>query len=206
MLSLFHAPESRSSRVVTLLDELGARDRVVIEIVGIRRARSGTGAPDPRNPHPEGKVPLLVHDGVTIRETNAIMLYLTDLFPEAGLGVPAGDPQRGAYLSWLAWYGNVMEPALILDMMGISHPSTVATFRTSREAADRLAEALAGGPFLMGDRFTAADLICHSPYAWFRDAAPDLPVIRDWIARCEGRPATARTKAWDAGLMAQAAA
>ncbi len=109
-------------RIVTLLDELGALDKVAIEIVDIYRARSQSGARDPRNPHPEGKVPLLVHGDIAIRESNAIMLYLTDMFPKAGLGVPVGHPLRGEYLSWLAWYGNVMEPALILDYVKIAQP------------------------------------------------------------------------------------
>jgi len=101
MLTLFHSPRSRSSRIVTLLRELDALDKVGIEIVDITRG-DGSGRKDPRNPHPEGKVPLLVHDGVVIWESIAIIQYLTDLFPEKKMAPVAGDPQRGRYLSWLA--------------------------------------------------------------------------------------------------------
>ena len=125
MLTLFHAPRSRSSGVVQLLDELGALSSVTVQTVGIRRMREGTGAPDPANPHPEGKVPLLIHDREAIRERNAIMLYLTELFPDAGLGVQAGEPGRGAFLSWLAYYGNVMEPVFIGQFAGIDPTDTV---------------------------------------------------------------------------------
>ncbi len=204
MLTLYHAPQSRSSRIVMLLNELGALDQIKIEIVDIYRARSNSGARDPRNPHPEGKVPVLVHDGVAIRETNAIMLYLTDMFPEEGIGIPVGHPLRGAYLSWLAWYGNVMEPALILDYLKLASPVTANTFRTGAEVTARLAEALTNSPYLVGDGFTAADLICHSPYVWFQDATPEVPAIRDRIARCQARPAMARMQAFDADHMAAA--
>lgn len=127
MLTLYHGPRTRSSRIVRLLMEMDVLDRVDVRIVGLVR-RGGEGAPDPANPHPEGKVPLLVHDGVLIRESNAIILYLTDLF-DSPLGVSVGDPRRGSYLSWLAYYGNVVEPVLFCNFAGIDHPALQATFR-----------------------------------------------------------------------------
>lgn len=201
MLTLFHAPRTRSSRVVALLAAMDALDRVELREVSIRRA-DGQGAPDPRNPHPEGKVPLLVHDGVAIRETAAILLYLTDLFPESGLGVPAGQPLRGRYLSWLAWYAGVMEPALIADAAGLEHPYLTATFRDADTVRARLAEALAEGPWLVGDRYTAADLLCASPFLWFPDFDPGTPAVADWVARCGAHPAVAAAQAWDARALA----
>ena len=85
MLTLYHSPRSRSSRILQLIDELGVWSEIDVRSVAVRR-QDGTGAPDPSNPHPEGKVPLLVHDGVEIWESNAIILYLTDLFSKAGMG------------------------------------------------------------------------------------------------------------------------
>lgn len=101
MLTLFHAPRSRSTRIITLLRELDAIDKVAIEIVDITRS-DGSGRKDLKNPHPEGKVPLLEHDGVFIWESIAIIQYLTDLFPQKKMAPAPGDPQRGRYLSWLA--------------------------------------------------------------------------------------------------------
>ena len=202
MLTLIHAPQSRSSGVIQLLDELGALDRVTVQPVTIRRLRTGTGAPDPANPHPEGKVPLLIHDGVTIRERNAIFLYLTELFPASGLGVPVGDPQRGAFLSWLAYYGNVLEPVFVGQFAGITHPAYHAVFRGTAEVMATLEAALAQGPWLMGSRFTAADLLISGAFAWAPDAIPDVPPLRDWVARCQARPSVARTQAFDAAQMA----
>jgi hypothetical protein len=119
MLTMFHAPNSRSSRLYWLNEELGRPARV--ELVGVRRAMTQTGAPDPRNPHPEGKVPFLIHDGVAVWESTAIALYLTELFPEAGLGIAPGTPQRGRFLAWLAWYGAVLEPVIIAQLCGCWH-------------------------------------------------------------------------------------
>ncbi len=205
MLTLIHSPQSRSSRIVTLIDEMGIQDWVKIEPVTILR-QDGSGGHDPANPHPEGKVPLLIHDGTLIRESGAVIQYLTDLFPDAGLGRPVGHAQRGAYISWLHWYGSVMEPVLLFDAAGLSHPYLTATFRGVSELTAKLHDALTHSPYLLGDSYSAADLLVHSPYAWFRDATPDDPAIRDWVQRCMARPSVARTMASDAALMAQAAA
>ena len=204
MLTLFHAPHSRSSRIVTLIDEMGIGDFVTIHPVTIPR-QDGSGARDPANPHPEGKVPALLHDGTLITESAAIILYLNALFPDTGMAPKPGTATYGAHLTWLFWYGSVMEPALIHDAAGLSHPWLQATFRGTPEITARLTRALADRPFLLGDRYSAADLLVHSPYAWFRDATPDVPVIRDWVARCQARPSVARTNAADAALLARAA-
>ena len=195
MITLFHSPRSRSTRIVALLQELDALEAVGIEIVTIPRM-DGSGGRDPRNPHPDGKVSLLVHDSVQVWESSAIIAYLADLFPQAGLGIPAGDPQRGPYLSWLAWYAGVVEPVLTLKAVGVDHPALARTFRTEAEIEARLSEALTDRPYLLGDRFTAADLLLHSPYAWF--GKPGRPVIDAWVERCMDRPGARFAAEFDA--------
>lgn len=202
MLTLYHAPLSRSTRIVQLIREMGISDRVEVRLTDIPR-RDGSGRRDPGNPHPEGKVPFLVHDGVGIRESNAIMLYLTDLFPESPLGRPVGHPARGPYLAWLAWYGNVMEPVYVMRYAGLDHPALTATWRGENEAVAALGAALADRPYLLDDAFSAADLLISSTYGWFRDAIPDDPAIRAWIDRCLARPAMADTIAADQAAMAK---
>ncbi|WP_417522572.1 glutathione S-transferase family protein [Marinovum sp.] len=188
MLTLYHAPRSRSTSILVLLEEMGVSDRV--EVIDVTVARQdGSGAPDARNPHPEKKVPYLVNGPDHLRERGAIIAYLTDMFPEAGLGRPVGHPQRGAYLSWLFYYQGVMEPVLVLDWAKIAHPALQTTFRDLGAMTDRLSDALKDQPYLLGDDYSAADLLLSSPFQWLPDAAPKDPAIAAWIQRCADRPA-----------------
>lgn len=197
MLTLYHSPFSRSSRIVTLIDELGALDQVRIRDVTIRRTMPVSGERDPANPHPEGKVPLLIDGPAMIRETTAIILYLTEKFPKAELGVDPGHPDRGRFLSWICYYGSVVEPVVIFDRMEIAHPFLNESYRGLAEVIRSFATALDAGPWLLGDRFTAVDLLMASTFAWYPDGLPDLPAVKDWFARCQARPAGARTRARD---------
>lgn len=186
MLTFYHAPNSRSTSVLQLLHELGVTDQVETRIVTIPR-QDGSGARDPSNPHPEGKVPYLTDGADHLRERGAIILYLTDRFPQAGLGRPVGDPQRGEYLSWLFWYQGVFEPVAILSWTGLSHPAIQASLRDYDTAIQRLDEVLRRQRYLLGDSFSAADLLCAGPFAWFGDQLPATPAIKDWVARCQDR-------------------
>ncbi len=186
MLTLYHSPNSRSTSVVQLLHELGATDRVEVKTVTIPR-QDGSGARDPANPHPEGKVPYLVGDSDHVRERGAIILYLTDMFPEAGLAPLPGDPQRGEYLSWLFWYQGVLEPVVILSWAKVEHPMIHASLRDYDTAIQRMDEVLSRQPYLLGERFSAADLLCAGPFAWFGDQLVLTPAIRNWVARCQDR-------------------
>lgn len=192
MLTLYHASNSRSTSVVQLIHELGIEDQIAVETVTIPR-QDGTGGTDPRNPHPEGKVPYLVDGEDDVRERAAIILYLTDRFPKAGLGRPVGHAQRGRYLSWLVWYQGVFEPVAILSWAEISHPAIHASLRDYDTAIRRLDEVLTKQPYLLGAEFSAADLLCAGPFAWFGDKMPATPAIRGWVARCQDRPAVRQT-------------
>ena len=194
-LIFYHAPLSRSGRVNWLLHELDVPFTMVR--CDIPR-QDGSGGRDPRNPHPDGKVPALAHDGALITETAAILLYLTDLFPERGLGIAPGAPGRGAYLSWLFWYCGVVEPVYLAEVMGVAaHPVAQASFRDREAVAARLIAALGDRDWLMGSSFTAADILLCSPYLHFPESTPDHPAVRAWIARCTGRPAYAAAQADD---------
>ena len=187
MLTLYHAPFSRSSRVVDLIHALGAQDRVQVRLTQVLR-HDGGGLRDPENPHPEGKVPLLDHDGTMIRESDAIMIHLTNLFPDAGLAPQVGTPEYGAFLSWMAWYGNVMEPVVVTRMAGLSHPILHTTYRDWETVVAALEQALEVADWLVGGRYTAADSLICSTFNWMPELVPDVPVIRDWVARCQAQP------------------
>ncbi len=200
MLTLFHSPQSRSTSIVTLIEEMGIQDWVEVREVTIPRM-DGSGGRDPANPHPEGKVPALVHDGQVITERAAIILHLTCLFPDTGMAPKVGTPEWGAFAGWLAWYQGVLEPTFIMEATGLSHPWMTAAIRDHKTAVARLRAALDKGPWLLGDTFSAADVLLHGPYAWFPEGMPEDPVVRDWIARCMARPVRAKVVAADAARM-----
>jgi glutathione S-transferase len=197
MLTLYHAPLSRSSRIVWLLEELGAP--YTLEITDIPRM-DGTGAADARNPHPDKKVPALVDDDVLITESIAIVQYLTDKFPAADLGPKIGDPQRGPYLSWLAYYAGVMEPVINLAVAGLGdHPQMQRAFRDRAAIDRRILAALERGPYVLGPKFSGADILLASVGQWARAMLPAGGVVDAYLAQCNGRPALARAMAKDAG-------
>ncbi|AGT07350.1 glutathione S-transferase family protein [Paracoccus aminophilus] len=197
MLTFYHAPQSRSSSVLVLLKELGIDTEVEIRKVDVPR-QDGSGRRDPSNPHPEGKVPYLTNGEDHVRERGAIMLYLTDMFPAARLGPLPGQPKRGQYLGWLAWYQGVLEPVMVFNVCEIIHPALAATFRDYDTAVQRLDEVLRSQPYLLGDSFSAADLLIASPFIFFGEAMPKTPAIADWVARIQSRPAMLWARDFDA--------
>jgi glutathione S-transferase len=195
MLKLYHSPRSRSSRFIWLLEELG--QPYEIEYVSIRRG-DGTGEPDPKNPNPDGKVPTLVHDGRLVMESPAICLYLTDAFPEAGLGVPQGDPRRAEYLTWLFYYGGEVEPALVSKFTGqVDQDERFA--RQYERMVSRFEGALERGPYILGEAFSAADVLYGSVVQWGAGMLPSRPAFDAYLERLKARPAMTRAEARDAG-------
>ncbi len=195
MLKLFHSPDSRSSRFIWLLEEIGADYELIY--TDIRRL-NGNGAPDPRNPHPDKSVPALLHNGALITESAAIALYLTDTFETAGLGAPIGDLLRGPYLGWLAYYAGEIE--LVFEMMArgwLDKDPRGRFVRDHGRIIGRLERALADGPFVLGDRFTAADVLVSSPFYWLPEFGTASPVIDQWLGRLMTRPAAVRAAALD---------
>ncbi len=195
MLTLYHAPQSRSSRILWLLEELGADYKVVYTSIP---RQDGSGAADPANPHPYKKVPALVHDGALVTESAAIALYLTDLNPKAGIGPQVGDAGRGDYLSWLAYYAGVIEPVVNFQFVGLAdHAGLARTFRGRAELDQRILETLGKGPFLLGEKFSAADILLASLGQFARQMLPAGAVVDDYLKRCGARPALKAAMAKD---------
>lgn len=205
MLTLIHSPNSRSTAILSLIEEMGIRGWIDVREVTIPRF-DGSGARDPSNPHPEGKVPALVHEGRVITERGAIILHLTSLFPDTSLAPRVGTAEWGTFAMWMAWYQGVLEPTFMMEAGGFSHPWLTAAVRDHKTAVARLRAALENGPWIMGDAFTAADILLHGPYAWFPDAMPEDALVRDWVERCKARPASLKVREADAARMAQLAA
>jgi len=198
MLTLYHAPRSRSFRSLWLLEEIGQPYEV--KIVSIRRG-DGSGARDASNPHPHGKVPALSHDGTTVFETPAIALYLTDAFPAAGLGPKVGDKERGAYLSWLAYATGVFEPSLTAKFLKIEHVYGTFGWGPFDEVLDFMTRTLEAGPYLLGDKFSAVDIVMGGslPILMSRGIVPENAALKAYAERATARPAFARAQAKDNG-------
>lgn len=192
-LTLFHAPKSRSTSFIWLLEELGAPYE--LKKVTIRRAGSEEGL-DPSNPHPHGKVPALIHDGVLIHEQVAIALYLTDLLPQAKLGPVVGDAARGPYLTWLAYYAGVIEPAFMSRFMKMPVPRGTAGWVEVEEVVAHIENTLKDRPYLLGDAFTAADLVIGGTFSFFGQSPlmPKSEAVIAYAARCADRPAFHRAQ------------
>lgn len=191
MLTLYHAPMSRSGNIVWLLEELEVPYE--LKIVDIRRG-DGSGAKDPSNPHPHGKVPCLVHDGHRVFEIAAITLYLTDLFPEKKLAPLVGDPLRGEYLSWLAYRPGVLEPAMLMRRFGVKHVPGTMGWGEAQEVEAVLNETLASRPYLLGDAFSAADISVGGTVAFLMQfkILNETPTLKEYAARISARPALQR--------------
>src|SRR5262245_32870083 len=198
MLTLYHAPRSRSFRTLWLLEEAGAPFE--LKIVSIRRG-DGSGATDPANPHPLGKVPALVHDGRLIFETSAVALYVTDLFPDSGLGPKIGDKERGAYLSWLAYYSGVFEPSLTAKFLKLQHIYGTFGWGPFEEVVAYLDGSLQTNDYFLGKQFSAVDIVIGGslPLLMSRGMVPESETLKAYVARITARPAFGRAQARDAG-------
>lgn len=201
-LTLFHAPNTRSTGVVLLNEELGAP--CALHLLNMR-------AGEQRQPaflaiNPMGKVPALLHGDVLVTEQIAIFLYLADLFPQADLAPRPDERLRGAYLRWMAFYAGCFEPALVDRAMkreaGAPSMSPYGDYDTMLET---LRGQLAQGPWLLGERFTAADVLWGMALTWTTrfGIVPELPEIRAYIGRFAARPALARVTARDAEWVAE---
>ena len=200
-LTFYHAPNSRSSGVLALLEELGAdyELRVLNLKAGEQRAPAYLAV------NPMGKVPALQHGDALVTEQVAVYLYLADLYPDAGLAPRLEDPLRGPYLRWLAFYGSCFEPAVIdRSMKRDPAPAATSPYGDFETMLRTLTNQLEPGPFLLGSRFTAADVLWGSALAWTTGfgLVPSSPAIERYLQAVHSRPAMVRARARDAELAA----
>ena len=198
-LTLYHSPRSRSRGARMLLEELGADYAVHAFDLTTGEHR----VPEFLAMNPLGKVPTLRHGDVIVTEQVAVYLYAAELYPEAGLSPAVGDPLRGPYLRWMAFYGSCFEPAVVDHSMG-RPPAAYSTspygdFDTVIAAINAQ---LAKGPYLLGDRFTAADVLWGAALDWITmfKLIPETPVVRAYIDRILARPAIKRAQTADLAL------
>ncbi len=196
-LTLYHASPSRSSITLWMLEELG--EPYDVHLLGLQNGDNRK--PDYLAINPMGKVPALKHGDTVITEVAAICTYLADAFPAAKLNVPIGDPRRGPYLKWLFFGPSCIEPAVTdrafprkeeprRGMLGYGDFDT--TMNT-------VAEAVAKGPWLLGEQFTAADVVVGAHIRWgmMFKMIPERKEFADYAARIAARPAAQRSEAKD---------
>jgi glutathione S-transferase len=196
-LTFFHAPQSRSSGVAILLDELGAQHdlRLIDMKAGEQRQPAFLAI------NPMGKVPAILHGSSLVTEQVAVYIYLADLFPEAGLAPALTDPMRGPYLRWTAFYGSCFEPAVV-DLAMKREPAPLATspYGSFDNVIDSLTGQLRDNAFIAGDRLTAADILWCTSLQWIIGFGllPARPAIAAYVDRVGARPSFARIRERDA--------
>ncbi len=195
-LVFYYNPKSRASMARWMLEEVGASYRTVL----LDFEKGEHKSPEFLALNPMGKLPTLVHKGVVVTETAAICAYLADAFPEAGLAPATSDPRRGAYYRWLFFGGSCFEPAMI-DVMMKRPPvqKGMAGWGDFDDVKGALKTALATGPYLLGDQFTAADVYIGSELNWsMMFGAPGIkeePVFTAYVDRLKKREAFKRASA-----------
>jgi len=201
-LTLYHAAPSRSSIVRWMLEEVGEP----YDIQHVSLSKGETRTPDYLAINPMGKVPALRHGDVVLTETAAICTYLADEFPHAKLNIPIGNPRRGVYLKWLFFGPSCIEPAMTdrafprkeeprPGMLGYGDFDTVLKV---------VGNAVAKGPYIMGDQFTAADVVIGSDlrFGMMFKMLPERSEFIAYTGRLAQRPALARAEAKDKELAA----
>lgn len=193
-VTLWHAEPSRSSMTRLLLDELAAP----YDLAPLSLQAGDNLKPDYLAINPMGKVPAIRHNGVIVTETVAIFLYLADAFPEAGLAPAIGDRDRGPYLRWIAFYGACFEPALV-DRAMKREPTRRATspYADYDTTLAALRGALTPGPYILGARFSAADVLWGAALDWTTGfgLVETTPDIAAYLARHHARPKVQAQKA-----------
>src|SRR5215831_493102 len=204
-LTLYHAAPSRSSVTHWMLEEIGEP----YDIHLLHLSQGDNLKPDYLAINPMGKVPALKHNDVVITESAAICTYLADAFPKAKLNVPIGDPRRGVYLKWMFFGPSCVEPAVIDRAAPRKEEARRAMlgYGDFDITMNVLAKAIEKGPWLMGDQFTAADVVIGANIRWgmIFKMIPERKEFTDYAARIVARPAAQRAEAKDKELQAQAA-
>src|SRR5262249_17421030 len=126
----------------------------------------------------------------------AIALYVADKYPRADLGPGVGSPQRGSFVSLLAYYSGVVEPSFTSKFLQVAVPRGTAGWVDSNEVMDFVNARLGAHPYIAGEKFTAADILYASAFALFMDSplleGKRTQQLKDYVARCVSRPARAR--------------
>jgi glutathione S-transferase len=201
MITLHHSPNTRSTGALSLMEELGVP--YDLHVMDMKAGENRQPAYLAINPM--GKVPAIQDGEALITEQGAVFLYLADRFPEAGLAPAIGDPMRGPYLRWLVFYGSSFEPAVVDHALKRDPaPASMCPYGDYDTVIETLRAALAKGPWILGERFSAADVLWGIALSWTMmfGIVAKLPEFTAYADRVNARPAVQRAIAKDAELAA----
>ena len=200
-LTLYYAVPSRGMVVHWMLEETG--QPYVRKLLDLEAEEHKT--PEYLALNPMGKVPTLCHGDTVVTETAAICTYLAEAFPEAGLAIPADSPFRGDYLRWMFFAPVTAEPAVLWKALGkVVTDVDYKPFAEVEEVASTLQSVLHGREFIVGDHFTAADVMIGSTIMWGLRLMPVMPALPELVAyweKLEQRPAYQRANEVDQKIM-----
>lgn len=198
MMKLYWSPRSRSFTALWLLEETGQPyERILTDI-----SKGAQRAPEFLAINPMGKVPALQDGEVTLAEAAAICAYVTERYPEAKLAPQVGDPSRAKYLYWLFFGPGCVEPAMAQVATKFEMNPTAAGWGNAERVFDVLDAALAKGPWILGENFSAADIVIGSGLNFavrLFKMVPARPSFDRYIDACAARPAFQRASAIAAG-------
>jgi glutathione S-transferase len=191
-ITFFHNPQSRGRIAHWMLEEVGAP----YEIRLIRFDEGENRKPEFLAVNPMGKIPTIIHRGVVVTEAGAVCTYLADAFPANKLAPAMDDPARGTYLRWLFFGSGCVEPALVDHLF--SRPPVerkgALGYGSYGETLDALEKAIRPGPFILGERFSAADVYIGSEIVWglMAKSLEPRPLFLAYKDRVTARPAYQR--------------
>jgi glutathione S-transferase len=198
MMKLYWSPRSRSFTALWLMEETGqAYERVLTDI-----SKGAQKTPQYLAINPMGKVPALQDGEVTLGEAAAICAYVAERYPQAKLAPALGDPLRAKYLYWLFFGPSCVEPAMVQVATKIEMSPTSAGWGDAQRVFDVLDAALSKGPWILGENFSAADIVIGSGLNFavrLFKMVPARPSFDRYIDACTGRPAFQRASVIAAG-------
>ncbi|MDB6089581.1 MAG: glutathione S-transferase [Gammaproteobacteria bacterium] len=189
---LYYNPMSRARVAHWMLEEVGAPYR--LELLSFEKGEHKKS--DFLAVNPMGKLPALVHRNTVVTECGAICTYLADAFPAAGLAPGNEEPARGTYLRWMFFGAGCVEPAIMDRMLSRPLPERTGAlgYGSYADTLNALEKALAPGPYILGERFSAADVYIGSQigFGMMTQSLEPRPAFQNYLARVAERPAYKR--------------
>ena len=200
----YYNPMSRAGIAHYMLEEVGAPYRV--ELLSFDRKEHKTEKYLAVNPM--GKVPAIKHKDIVVTEAAAICAYLADAFPDKGLAPPPASFERGPYYRWMFFAAGPVEAAVTGKSLGLLAPEDkkmMAGYGSFEETIDALEKAVSQGPYICGERFSAADVYVGSQIGWgmMFGSIEKRPAFEAYTGRLFQRPASVRAREIDDGLIAE---